>query len=519
MAQVNFPFSDLEELVSISKEDAIETLTMLGFPTEETGDGGLTVEVTPNRPDALCVEGIARALRCRLEGKPVAYQVRPARVSASVDASVAGVRPFFGCAVVRGLKITDSFLRSIVSVQEKLHETLGRKRRKVAIGIHDLDKVSPPFRYFACRRDAVSFVPLDMRERMTPERILAEHPKGIAYAHLVGELCPMIEDHDKRVLSFPPVINGELTRMSESTKNAFIDVTGTSGEAVRQSVNILVSMLAGRGGQAEEVLVNGKPYRLLQESRWPLPVQGAERVLGVKFSAQEIGALLSKMGYRTGDNAAYAPGYRADVISEIDLIEDVAIAYGFNNFEPRLPDFASVGNAVPEPALHEVLAGLGFDEAVTWKLSNPQLAKKAGLENSGAIEIENPLTKDATMFRVSLLPNLLSVLSDSKNEKLPIKIYEAGTVGAPRLGKRCAIASMHPKASFSEIKGVVLSLAESLGKCVEVKKASFGHFAEGRCAEIFVDGNPVGHMGEIAPQVLSDFNLEQPVCAAEMEQF
>ena len=62
MAQVQFPFDDLKELVDIRKEHAVETLSMLGFPTEIMEDGGLNVEVTPNRPDALCVEGIARAV-------------------------------------------------------------------------------------------------------------------------------------------------------------------------------------------------------------------------------------------------------------------------------------------------------------------------------------------------------------------------------------------------------------------------------------------------------------------------
>ncbi len=516
MAQVNFAFSDLEELIPISKEDAIETLTMLGFPAEETADGGLTVEVTPNRPDALCVEGIARALRDYKSGEPKKYSIGASGIDVSVDSSVSDVRPAFGCAVVRGLAMTDSFLRSIMQVQEKLHETLGRKRRKVAIGIHDLDKVKPPFRYFACGNEDVSFVPLERSEKMTPNEILRRHDKGMAYSHLVGEKCPMISDRNGDILSFPPIINGELSKLTERTENIFIDCTGTSAEAVRQAVNILVAMLAERGGRIEEASVNGAPYKLLQEKKWALPVKESERLLGVKLSKEEVASYLSKMGHRIEGEFAFVAGYRADVINEVDLIEDVAIAYGFNNFEPKLPEFASVGGAAAESPYHGLLIGLGYDEAMSWNLANRKLSEKAQLPQSESIEIENPLTEDFTMFRDALLPNLLAILGESKNEKLPIKLYEVGTVGSPALEKKLCIVSMHARASFSEIKGTLQALLESSGKNYEIVAEEFPPFAGGRCASLLVDGKKIGYFGEIAPQVLENFGLEQPVCAAEL---
>lgn len=517
MAQLQITLSDLQELVSVDKQSAIDTLTMLGFPTEEMEDGSLNVEVTPNRPDALCVEGLSRALRCYLEGMPATYAIGSATIEANVDKSVADVRPAFGCAVVRGISMTDSLLRSLMQVQEKLHETLGRKRRKVAIGIHDLDKVSPPFRYAACGREEISFVPLDRSEKMTPLEILMRHEKGMAYAHLVGERCPMITDKNGEVLSFPPIINGELTRLSMGTRNVFIDCTGTSEESVRQAVNIIASALAERGGKIEEVLLDGKPYRLLQEAKWALPVKESERLLGIKLSPQQVSELLSKMGYRVEGGFAYAPGYRTDVMNEVDLIEDVAIAYGFGNFEPHLPEAATIGHANAEPVYHELMIGLGFDEAITWLLSNPNLGAKAGLPPSQAVTIENPLTGDFTIFRSAVLPNLLSVLAESKNEKLPIRLYEIGPTAAPHLENHLAIVIMHPKASFSEIKGVVLSLAASTGAKAEVKPEEFGPFVKGRCAALYLDGKKAGFFGEISPSALSGFGLEQPVCAAEIK--
>ena len=516
MAQLQIELADLQELVKVERQEAIDTLTMLGFPTEVLEDGRLNVEVTPNRPDALCVEGVARVLRCYKTGKPCEYKIGKSKVGVAVDPSVSSVRPAFGGAVVRGVKMTDSLLRSIMQVQEKLHETLGRKRRKVAIGIHDLDCVKPPFRYFACGRSGISFVPLEKTAKMTPEEILAKHPKGIIYAHLVGDKCPMIADSKGDVLSFPPIINGELTKLTPESTNLFIDTTGTSEEAVRQAVNILVSMLADRGGAVEEITVNGKPYALLEEKKWKLPVAESEKLLGVKLGKAKVAALLSKLGHRVSGANVFVPGYRADVMHAVDLVEDVAIAYGYNNFEPRLPTAATVGREEPENPLHDALIGLGFDEVMSWTLSNPAISEKAKLPQVQAIEIENPLTGDFTIFRTAILPNLLTVLAESKNEKLPIKIYEIGSVGTPAISQRLSLASMHSKAAFSEIKGAVLALAESTGMKIEVKKEEYGPFVKGRCAAIYLDGKKAGFMGEISPDVLVGFNLEQPVCAAEI---
>jgi phenylalanyl-tRNA synthetase beta chain len=533
MAQLQITLSDLNELVEISKQEAIDTLTMLGFPTEETEDshralhdgapspggeagGELNVEVTPNRPDALSVEGLARALRCFLKGEPARYQIGDSGVELSVDQSVAEVRPYFGGAVVRGITFNDSTVRSIMQLQEKLHETLGRKRRKVAIGIHNLDNVRPPFRYFACAREDVSFVPLESAERMTPLEILRRHPKGMAYEQLVSGLCPMIEDSRHEILSFPPIINGELTKLTPETRNVFIDCTGTSEEAVRQAVNIVASALAERGGKVERITLNKVPYQILSEKKWPLPVKESERLLGVPFTPEQVGALLAKMGYRVEAGSAFAAGYRADVMNEVDLVEDVAIAYGFNNFEPRLPSVQTVGSQYPMHPFHDLLIGLGFDEAVTWTLSNEAMERRARLVQGGRVEIENPLTSDYTRFRAAILPNLLSAMAESKNEKLPIKLYEIGSVAVPGLAQSLAIASMHAKSSFSEIKGVMAALAEATGKSTEAKAEEYGPFLAGRCAALYFDGQKVGYFGEIAPDVLAAFGLEQPVCAAEI---
>jgi len=234
-----------------------QRIPMLGVDLVSIDDDLLDMEVFPNRPDMLSVEGFARALKGFLEIEKglVDCKTSESGIVFKLDSSVKSVRPFAAAAAAYDVSITGDFLVSIMGVQEKLHTTHGRNRVKVAIGIHDLDKVQSPFTYKAVRPDEVSFVPLDMSEEMNLSEILRRHPKGRDYAFTLegSELYPVIVDKNGSVLSFPPIINGELTRVSEETTNLLIEVTGKSGLAVNQALNIIASAFADRGGKIASV--------------------------------------------------------------------------------------------------------------------------------------------------------------------------------------------------------------------------------------------------------------------------
>src|SRR5881296_2092872 len=217
----------------------------------------MTFDIFPNRPDLYSVEGIARGLRgfLGLEVGLPSYRVEPSGIEFVVDPSVADVRPYAVGGMVRGLDLEDALLRSLVDLQEKLHLTVGRRRKKVAIGIHDMDKVTPPYTYKAVLPTDVRFTPLGMAQEMDLLEILTKHEKGREYAHLVASqpVFPIITDAKGQVLSFPPVINGILTQLTPDTRNVFIDVTGTDLEAVGGCLSIIATSLAERGGKIELV--------------------------------------------------------------------------------------------------------------------------------------------------------------------------------------------------------------------------------------------------------------------------
>jgi phenylalanyl-tRNA synthetase beta chain len=257
MPTTEFSFRDLTKCLGkkYKPEEIRDQISMMGVDMERIDDEKIVMEIFPNRPDMLGVEGFARALKgvMELERGLAPYKVSDSEYKLFVDrASVKDVRPYIAAAVIKGVTITEDMLIALMNIQEKLHITHGRNRRKVAIGVHDMAKLTPPFGYRAAAPESVSFVPLDMTEKMTLRQILEGHPKGKAYAGILKDAkkYPLVLDSKENVLSMPPIINGELTRVNEKTKDLFIDITGTDRKAVDQALSIIVTSILDRCGKA-----------------------------------------------------------------------------------------------------------------------------------------------------------------------------------------------------------------------------------------------------------------------------
>ncbi len=521
MALITVKAGELERLSGVAKKRFEDLLTAIGVPLERDENGELDLEITPNRPDLLSVEGVARALESFETGKVKEYKAEKSDFKATVDKSVQKVRPYIGMAVIKNVKIDDEFLKSLIGLQEKLHDTTGRKRKKVAIGVHDGSKIKFPLTYKAVPRDGISFVPLDMDAKMTPAQILEKHPKGIDYAHLVGKECPIIIDSKGDVLSFPPIINGELTRVGVGTDNIILDVTGISKDTVMRILNIITCAFADRGGKIYSVEVGGEQCPALGFEKAEYPQKLCEAVLGLKLKESERKSYLAKMGYGYENGKVLVPPYRADIIGPIDIVEDIAIAHGLNNFKRTMPDFFTPGDMdTTYDAAHKALTGMGYLECSGWILTSAKKEDAAGLDPAKCLPISNKLTEDFSHVRQSIIPNLLEILAISKNQAYPQKIYELGPVWAGKgTAMRLAGAITHHKASFSEVKSAVKTLFYEMGLDFEAKppKSAPATYIDGRCAAIYSKGKMIGSFGEIHPQVLNNFNLEQPACAFEME--
>lgn len=527
----------LVKLCKIPEEELKEVLIMIKAPIDEEKGNIWKLEITPDRADLLSPEGIARAVKgfIGIETEIPQYSVRETDIAVEVEKVDA--RPYIACAAVLDIELDSEKIKSIMQLQEKLHETIGRRRKKVAIGLHDLDNVTPPFRYTQAHPKEIIFVPLGEVEKLSLEEILKYHEKGKEYAWCLEgyEKYPVILDKFGEVLSFPPIINGELTRVTEKTKNLFVDVTGTDKNAVEKTLNIIVCSLAEAGGKIGKVKVGNKVYPDLTPESFELKVENADHLLGLGLKEHEIAEILKRMRYsvmelKGGKIKVLAPSYRADILHEVDLIEDVAIGYGINNIVPVLPKLPTVGKKHEKEKLsekvREIMLGFGMQEIFSFILSNKEKQfYKMNIEQSSCVEIENPVTEEYTICRKWLLPCLLEFLSANTHNKYPQKVFEIGDcividesfeTGAREVRKlACAVAD--DRVNLTQIKSIVEAVARELNFSLVIKPYNHESFIPTRCGEIYLNGKSKGFFGEIHPKVLENWKIEKPVIAFEIE--
>jgi phenylalanyl-tRNA synthetase beta chain len=528
----------------LTVEKMAEWLPWIGFDLKEVVSDYVKVEFNPNRVDLCSYSGAARAFKGLMSwetGLPE-YKVQDGKIKLTITKAVDKIRPFMLAAVVRDIKLDDDAVIDLMEMQEDLHWGIGRDRKKASIGVHNLDTVNPPFTFTAVEPDKARFVPLDTAEEMTLKEILEKHDKGIAYRHLVdwAPKYPLLVDKDGKVLSMPPIINGELTRLTSKTTNLFLDVTGTDYVAVERSLSILATALSDMGGTLEKVHVKSPGRTVVSPSlapqRMKLRVDYANELLGLKLSEAQVIESLKKCRLGAEDMGrgvveATIPAYRIDMLHEVDLVEEVAVGYGYYRLKPTIPERLTIGEQHPihreAGIVRQIMIGLGFTEVMNFTLINESVHyKKMRLEASEVIKLANPISLEYTILRQSLLPNLMKNLADNKHESFPQRLFEVSDVGhinqraETRVERKLHVAgvSSHSTANFTEIKSTVEALLHNMGlKGWEIKPVKHASFLEGRAAAIIMKRKEMGLLGEIHPEVLNNFELENPTSAFEMD--
>ncbi|MCI5866611.1 MAG: phenylalanine--tRNA ligase subunit beta [Methanosphaera sp.] len=555
MPVINFTYNELFEKLGkeLPKDELIDILPMISSDVEDYDENDVKVEFFPNRPDYYSVEGIVRALKGYLDievGMPK-YDVKKTDTTITVDKELEEIRPYVASCIIKNISINDEQLRNLMEFQEHLHWVIGRDRKKVAIGIHDLDKVSGPFYYKAGNPDDVSFIPLETDTEMTLNEILENHPKGKDYAHLLEEYdkYPLIVDANDNIMSMPPIINSELTKLTTETKNIFIDVTGTDIIAVTNAVNIIASNIAEDPNATIETINVNYPYHddmtypELETKTMTVHTKTAEEYIGIDITADEIVKTLRKTRFdaqkiNEDEIEVTIPRYRIDILHEVDLIENIALGYGFNELPSELPKFATVAHADPkrefDKILQQVMIGLGFTEIKSLMLTSElQHYTKLNREiEDERITVAQPITQDRTMIRKSLINSLLEFLENNKHEELPQKIFEIGDVAYINTAKetqmdtvkKLAAAQISTDANFTSIKSTVESFVANMGFSMTLEDSEDPTFIQGRCAKFEAKASDEslpftfkGYFGEISPEVLTNFELEYPTIVFEIE--
>jgi phenylalanyl-tRNA synthetase beta chain len=513
-------------------------------------EGSLSIEIKDtNRPDLWGVEGLARALRgfLNLEKGPKHYEVGGPITDVHVDPLLKAIRPYICCSIVKSVKLTDAIIRGLMHLQDKLDQTYGRNRQKTSIGIYDFNLISPPLNYTVAKPSDISFVPLGFTEKMNLAEILERHPKGIEYGRIVKKhrLYPILLDSERKVLSFPPIINSnDLGRITAETRHLLVEVTGTMHQTVLNTLNLVTLALIDRGGKAYAATVRYPDDAVYASKKVVTPdfsnklmnlsIGYANKVLGLKLTAERVTELLLTAGLgveKVGKNTVtvLVPCYRVDVMHPVDLVEDIAIAYGYNNIEPLWRELPTTGDAKPEQRLidisREFMVGLGFQEILTYTLTSPEsLFDKMNREKTRIVEIANPKVVTMSCLRNWLLPSLMEFLGNNQSVEFPQRICELGKVTLldetretkTRDEEWLAAAITHPTANFSEIKSDLDAFFMNFGVKWQIKRTSHPSFIEGRVGAAIVNGADVGVLGEVHPRVLEAWKLENPVAAFEV---
>ncbi len=539
MPTVTFDKKAVMKYIGKSVPDEIlkDRISMLGTDLEKVDDKEIVVEIFPNRPDMLSEEGFSRALSAFMGIKPGfrKYKLEKSGFS-TTNASPLSHWPYVVTGIVRGLKFNDERIRQIIQLQEKLGVTLLRRRKKGGLGLYPLDKIKMPIKFASDAPEKIRFRPLEYPDVISGKEILAKHPTGREYAHICEKWpkLPIFVDAKGTIMSMPPIINShDVGKITEKTKDVFIEATGTDLRTLKVALSIIVTALADMGGKIYSLqIIQGKqkfdtPDLLPRKMK--LDAGYVNKLLGLNTKPAELKSLLGKMGFGYESGSALIPAYRDDILHPVDLAEDVAIAYGYENFAAEIPKVATMGGeskgVIFRRKLSEILTGLGFLECNTYHLSNEgDLIAKMNAKKMPLIKTPNAVNIEYDALRNAMLPMLMKTLSGNKHYEYPQKLFESGIVferdGKAESGIKenlhLAAVVAHNSANYSEIKGVLDAVFRAIDVKYEVKEAENPSYISGRCAEVIVAGKSIGFIGEIHPQVLNNWEIEVPVSGFEI---
>ena len=538
------PVEQLEEWLMLVKGE-------LKGHNPETGE--LRIELQDsNRPDLWCCEGIARQIRIKQSGKlkPYAFfkQKHRAAQQVIVAPGLDRVRPYVAACTARGYRVTKEGLAQLIQTQEKLADIFGHKRKTVSIGFYQLAKIQFPVTYDLVKPDQAKFTPLGMETVMTLSEILMVHPKGLEHGRILEgqKLVPFLRDAMGQALSFPPIINSrEVGEVQVGDEDLFVEVTGTDLPMVVLTLNIFAANLADRGATITPIETRypyktalGKsvvtPYDLSKPRT--ITMKTIAQALGQQLGAHEVKKALEVYGYKVsvGKNHVKAalPPYRQDLLHAMDVVEDVAISRGYNEFLPVMPAQFTVGGLSRIEQLsdraRELMVGLGFQEIISNILGSPEHYRTTmrldGTEWGRMVEVDNAMALTFSCLRQWMLPSLLRVEAASNRAFYPHRLFEAGEVAIPdqthELGSRTetllGAVLAHATAHFSEIHSCLDVLFYYLDRPYTLEPLAHPSFLDGRAGRIVSDGMPLGVIGELHPEVLERWQIGVPVVAFDV---
>jgi len=570
MTNIIFSKKEFEKHLKITPQIQ-EKITLFGTPLENITQENIEIEVFPNRPDLISLEGFMRSFKKFIGKEPglKRYKLKKPEKShkVHVDKSVNETRPHIACAIIKKLNLTQDKLKDIINMQEKLTLTMGRNRKKMAIGIYPLDKLSFPITYTSKEPNEIKYQPLGADRELSANEILMLHPTGRKYEHLLknSKKYPILIDSNKQIISMPPIINSELSgRVEVKTTDLFIECTGTDKITVEKALIIIATSLAEIGGTIHQIEIIGDQkidappltkvsglngarfldarsvphtkvggFQTLRHEKYNTPnlstqktkvsLSNINKLLGLNLNESQISQFLAKMGHDYKKGIAEIASWRIDVLHEVDLIEDIAIAYGYNNFNPEMPNISTSGEESKESIIKrkisEILIGLEMLEISTYHLIKQDEIQNYAVKD--ALELLNS-KNEYKFLRPNLLIPMMRIIFENKDVEYPQKLFEIGRVFSKNSQKENGIEekdnliiSISP-ANATQIKKHVDYIFKMLNIDYSIKEINIPYLIDGRTCSILLNNKQIGYFGEVHPTTLKKQGIQMPVALAEI---
>lgn len=522
----------------LSDEKLEREISFLGTDFDGfVGDEG-EIEIFPNRPDLLSRVGLVRSLKQFLDINTgfKDYKALDSDFVVNIEKSVKNVRPKTSCVVVKNLSLNQDLLDQIIELQEKLHVTYGRRRKKVAIGVYPLDKIKWPITYKAISKDKVSFKPLGKKEVMSYDDIVSKTEAGKKYKDLVANSkIAIFEDSDENVLSIPPIINSDdVGKVQEKTTEVFIECSGFDQDAVDKALDIICAFFSDVGGKLYKVKVcyDKDEFYTPKLGKQELKVSKnyIESKLGFKLTKKEIKECFQRMGYKVKNNdfSVIVPCYRTDVLGKIDLVEDVAIGYKFYNIDIDKDFNYTIGSLEDKTVFKEkvtdLLVGLGYVENYSYNLVDSDF-QKISYPNKKFVKTINHVSERYDSLRYKVFISLLNNLVTNQNNRYPQKIFEIGRsfeydkneeTGVKET-ESLGICIASEDNSFTQIRSIIELLNKNLDINLKIISDDKNIFLPGRGASVVLNEEVIGFIGQLHPRIISTLKLKIPISILEID--
>ena len=402
---------------------------------------------------------------------------------------------------------------------------------------------------------------LDGVERVlsSEDLVVADAKKPVGLAGVMGGFDTMITDKTRNILIEsawwdPAIVRKMSRRHGIHTDASHRFERGADFESTVLSCDLVAALILQSGG-GELV---GKAIDVVSKNMDQAPivlrVSEVRRILGGNLSTAEIFRILKKLGFELipegqGDAEfrVQIPSWRLDVEREIDLIEEVARLHGYDKFKNTLPAFVGAVMELPHAAVDAAFRAraraLGYNEALSLTFISHADAEK--FSSAAVLELENPLSEEASVMRTSMAPGMLDMLAWNLNRDVEdVRLFEMGRVYEMAGGKRveparaCLGATLaavrrslpaggaldvskgeHAVAAeaFRSFKGDVENLLAAFAGELTFDRETAEYFHPGRSARVVVDGAVLAQFGQIAEDVKAQRKLRQDVFLAEID--